>query len=58
MRLFFSNRKLAKFCHIDFQITNVTALSVVSVLQYSLLPLALCQMLKSGNYLKAYRNLQ
>ncbi len=41
--------------YIDRHINNSTALSVVGVLQYAFLPLALCQILKSVDYLKIYR---
>ncbi|MCD6185650.1 MAG: hypothetical protein J7K84_07665, partial [Deltaproteobacteria bacterium] len=43
------------FLDIDRHINNFTALSVVGVLQYAFLPLALCQILKAGNYLTIYR---
>ncbi len=39
---------------IDCHTNNFTALSVVGVLQYAFLPLALCQILKSGYYLTIY----
>jgi len=45
---------IQKMAAMDCHINNFTTLSAVGVLQYSFLPLALYQILKSGNYLTIY----